>query len=78
MQEGVASEACSLAGHLGLGRLIVLYDDNKITIVSLIAGQWHEVFDTEGVLIFARVCVCVCSLRRILFSLSFFFPSLGR
>ena len=34
MQEGVASEACSLAGHLGLGRLIVLYDDNKITIVS--------------------------------------------
>ena len=32
MQEGVASEACSLAGHLGLGRLIVLYDDNQITI----------------------------------------------
>lgn len=32
MQEGVASEASSLAGHLGLGRIIVLYDDNKITI----------------------------------------------
>lgn len=32
MQEGVASEASSLAGHLGLGRLIVLYDDNNITI----------------------------------------------
>ena len=32
LQEGVASEASSLAGHLGLGRLIVLYDDNKITI----------------------------------------------
>mmetsp|Transcript_19012 Transcript_19012/g.36576 ORF Transcript_19012/g.36576 Transcript_19012/m.36576 type:complete len:703 (+) Transcript_19012:60-2168(+) len=32
MQEGVASEACSLAGHLGLGKLIVLYDDNQITI----------------------------------------------
>jgi transketolase len=32
LQEGVASEACSLAGHLGLGKLIVLYDDNKITI----------------------------------------------
>ena len=32
MQEGVASEASSLAGHLGLGKLIVLYDDNNITI----------------------------------------------
>ncbi|KOO32062.1 transketolase [Chrysochromulina tobinii] len=32
MQEGITSEACSLAGHLGLGRLIVFYDDNKIQI----------------------------------------------
>ncbi|SCP05156.1 transketolase, putative [Plasmodium ovale] len=32
MQEGVFCEAASIAGHLGLGRLIVLYDDNKITI----------------------------------------------
>lgn len=32
LQEGVASEACSLAGHLGLDNLIVLYDDNEVTI----------------------------------------------
>jgi transketolase len=30
--EGVASEASSLAGHLALGRLVVFYDDNHITI----------------------------------------------
>ena len=34
LEEGVASEASSLAGHLGLGRLIAFYDDNKIQLAS--------------------------------------------
>src|ERR1043165_9955893 len=32
LMEGVASEAASLAGHLKLGKLIYLYDDNQVTI----------------------------------------------
>ncbi|MDX8464657.1 transketolase [Mesorhizobium sp. VK23B] len=32
LQEGIGQEAISLAGHLGLGKLVVLYDDNQITI----------------------------------------------
>eukprot|EP00286_Rhodomonas_abbreviata_P009615 CAMPEP_0181334730 /NCGR_PEP_ID=MMETSP1101-20121128/26427_1 /TAXON_ID=46948 /ORGANISM="Rhodomonas abbreviata, Strain Caron Lab Isolate" /LENGTH=181 /DNA_ID=CAMNT_0023444749 /DNA_START=124 /DNA_END=665 /DNA_ORIENTATION=+ len=32
LQEGVTSEASSIAGHQGLGKLIVCYDDNNITI----------------------------------------------
>ncbi len=54
IQEGVASEACSLAGHLGLGSLIAFYDANNIQLASEVpvvmtedvgkrfeAYQWH-------------------------------------
>jgi transketolase len=34
IQEGVASEACSFAGHLGLGNLIAYYDANRIQLAS--------------------------------------------
>jgi transketolase len=42
LQEGVASEACSLAGHLGLGRLISFYDDNHISIEGDTALSFSE------------------------------------
>jgi transketolase len=34
LMEGVASEAASLAGHLQLGKLICLYDDNRVTLAA--------------------------------------------
>ncbi|KAI8391679.1 transketolase [Radiomyces spectabilis] len=42
LQEGVASEAASLAGHWKLGKLIALYDDNNITIDGDIAVSFTE------------------------------------
>jgi transketolase len=42
MMEGVSSEACSLAGHLGLGKLIVFYDSNRITIEGSTALAFSE------------------------------------
>jgi transketolase len=42
MMEGVAAEACSLAGHLRLGKLIVLYDDNKVTLAGSAALSSSE------------------------------------
>jgi transketolase len=43
IQEGICAEASSLAGHLGLGRLIVFYDDNKIQL----AGPTSEAFSED-------------------------------
>ncbi|HET6979606.1 MAG TPA: transketolase [Pyrinomonadaceae bacterium] len=61
LMEGVASEAASLAGHLKLGKLIYLYDDNKVTIegfTSLAFSEdvpkrfeaygWHTLTVTDG------------------------------
>ena len=42
MQEGVQAEAASLAGHLGLGRLITIYDDNHISIEGDTALAFSE------------------------------------
>ena len=42
LMEGVAAEACSLAGHLRLGKLIVLFDDNHISLAGSIALTFTE------------------------------------
>jgi transketolase len=42
MEEGIASEASSLAGHLGLGKLIGFYDDNHISIEGDTALAFSE------------------------------------
>lgn len=42
LMEGVASEAASLAGHLRLGKLIYLYDDNEVTIEGFTSLAFSE------------------------------------
>jgi len=61
LMEGVASEAASLAGHLGLGKLTCLYDDNEVTLSAatditfsencaqrFAAYGWHTVTVADG------------------------------
>ena len=52
LMEGIASEAASLAGHLRLGRIIYLYDDNQITIdgktTIAYTEDWAKRFEAYG------------------------------
>lgn len=58
LMEGVSSEAASLAGHLGLGRLIYLYDDNHVSI----DGSTDLAFTEDRVARFAAYCWHVQSI----------------
>ncbi len=42
LMEGVTAEACSLAGHLKLGKLIALYDDNHISLAGTTSLSFNE------------------------------------
>ncbi len=47
LMEGVTAEACALAGHLSLGKLIVLYDDNRVSLAGSTSLAFSEDVDAR-------------------------------
>lgn len=78
LQEGVASEAASIAGHLKLGKLIAIYDDNHITIdgdtaVSFTEDvvkrfesyDWHTIVVDDGDSDFASIEKAITEAQKV-------------
>ncbi len=76
LMEGISGEACSLAGHLGLGMLTLLYDNNRVSLdgptswtftedvaTRYLAYGWHVVrlFDVDD---FSAIDVALAQARR--------------
>jgi len=77
LMEGISHEACSLAGTLGLGKLIAIYDDNGISIDGHVSGWfrddtpkrfeaygWHVLRDVDGHDV-AAVDAAIVQARRV-------------
>ena len=65
MQEGVTYEAASLAGHLSLGKLIVLYDANQVTLDGPLSMSFKSVMkQLDGKLLMLQMVMILMLFKK--------------